>query len=589
MVKVGEYKVAGMYQGGFSTLDPNKYSPSGVYTGYRIPSGQLGAPTKPDTANQIAQVHMLLNQGIIPIEIGALNPEVFDQIPKQHFKEINRMTKLTGAKISVHAPLIEASGIGEQGFTESARQMAEKQLLDVVEKSAEASDKGGMSITIHGAARIPGTEYKITPEGKKVEEKLFVVNKETGKLSAAFEEEQKFLPGTKDWKKGIIHTPREQIDLLNATEWDNSISQLMHHKEDAEARIHENLPLVPMELVKTLYENPEKARLLEPTQRAAYSRLVAADQFLNDTPQSLSTLFNKAYKFGTDEGKAKLRKASEQFEEDLKKGGYLIGKANAMESLLITLKEMEPQAYQPVEDFAIDKSATTFANVAFKAFDKLKDKAPNINVENFLPGTAFSHGKELDKLIVAARDKFVKQAVAKGYSESTAKEKAEELIGVTLDVGHLNMVKKHGFKDKDILKEVEEIAKHVKHVHLTDNFGYSDSHLPPGMGNVPMKDILAKLEQEGFEGSKIVEAGGFVQHFGVSPVPYALEAFGSQMYGADSPYWNQTVGLQQNYPGGFGQMLPQSNYNLRGAGFSQLPLELGGTRAGQGQETAKAA
>ena len=107
-----EDKVNALYKGGYSTLDPETYSPSGIYTGYRLHSGELGAPTKADTANQIAQVNMLLNQGLIPIEVGALNPEVFDAIPKEHFKEINRMAKLTGAYISVHAPIIEASGIG---------------------------------------------------------------------------------------------------------------------------------------------------------------------------------------------------------------------------------------------------------------------------------------------------------------------------------------------------------------------------------------------------------------------------------------------------------------------------------------------
>jgi len=152
---------------------------------------------------------------------------------------------------------------------------------------------------------------------------------------------------------------------------------------------------------------------------------------------------------------------------------------------------------------------------------------------------------------------------------------------MTLDVGHLNIAKKKGFKDKDLLKEVEEISKYVKHVHLTDNFGYADSHLPPGMGNVPFKDILEELDKKGFKGRKIVEAGGFAQQFGQSPYPISLEAMGSPIYSEGvAPYWNQALGFQQGYSSGHGMIFPQINYETFGAGFSQLPLDLGGQRQG---------
>ena len=39
----------------------------------------------------------------------------------------------------------------------------------------------------------------------------------------------------------------------------------------------------------------------------------------------------------------------------------------------------------------------------------------------------------------------------------------------------------------------------VKHLHLTDNFGYADTHLPPGMGNVPIKGMLINSVKEPLE------------------------------------------------------------------------------------------
>jgi len=48
------------------------------------------------------------------------------------------------------------------------------------------------------------------------------------------------------------------------------------------------------------------------------------------------------------------------------------------------------------------------------------------------------------------------------------------------------------------------------------------------------------------------------------------------------PYWNQSIGLQQGYFSGYGNMLPQVNYETFGAGFSRLPAELGGQSQGGG-------
>jgi hypothetical protein len=52
--------------------------------------------------------------------------------------------------------------------------------------------------------------------------------------------------------------------------------------------------------------------------------------------------------------------------------------------------------------------------------------------------------------------------------------------------------------------------------------------------------------------------------------------------GGRGAYWNTSYGLTQGYFGGYGNMLPQQNYNMFGAGFSMLPQELGGNIRGGG-------
>ena len=587
MTKEGEYTINNLYQGGYSSLSPS-YGDS--FIGYHTSSSKLGAPTKPDTANQIQQVDQLLKQGIVPIEVGTLQPEVFDQIPKTHFKEINRMAKLSGAKISVHAPLIEPSGMGEQGWSESNRQLAERQLGEVIDKSIEMDDKGGMPITIHSAG-IPGTEYKMTPEGKKIE-RLIVVEQETGK-PAPIQEEIRHYPELENLEKPEILDPLRELNALNSTKWRNSISTALFNKDNADKILDETYPLIKNEYInlKLGKITPEQ---LTPQQHDIIARAENAGEYLRHTEMNLHSLFDQAYKYGTERDKEILKEISKQYKDILgiKEGKYQDpikavdpkNQSRALQLLISGLGSVTPKLYVPIEDFAIKHSSETFANVAFNAFKKHKDKTPVISIENLYPGIAFSTGKEMDKLITESKNKFVEKAIKEGYSRSLAEEKADKLIGMTLDVGHLNIARKRGFETKDLLKEVQEISKHVKHVHLTDNFGYSDSHLPPGMGNVPTKEILEELERAGVKDvRKIVEAGGFVQHFGISPFPATLESLGSPIYSeGPSPYWNQILGLYQGYLSGSGQMLPSQNYQMWGSGFSMatLPTELGGQMPG---------
>jgi hypothetical protein len=48
-----------------------------------------------------------------------------------------------------------------------------------------------------------------------------------------------------------------------------------------------------------------------------------------------------------------------------------------------------------------------------------------------------------------------------------------------------------------------------------------------------------------------------------------------------TPTWNQSAYSQGGYFSGYGRMLPDQNFNLYGAGFSNLPPELGGQLSGR--------
>jgi len=71
-------------------------------------------------------------------------------------------------------------------------------------------------------------------------------------------------------------------------------------------------------------------------------------------------------------------------------------------------------------------------------------------------------------------------------------------VGFTLDVGHANTV---GLVD-DFLNL---LADKISHVHIHDNLGKKDEHLPLGKGTVDWKRVMEKLSD--YKGIFVTEMG----------------------------------------------------------------------------------
>ncbi len=586
MAKEGGYTIENIYQGGYSSLDPNK-AYSNTFTGYRTNVGSLGLTTNPQTANQLKEVSDKLSSGLKNIEIELISTEVMDSIPIQHLKEINQLNKLVGGDISVHGPVIDTIGMTREGFSELNRQLAERKITETLLRSHELNPNGNITVNFHSAEGIPGSEWKNLGdiEGKKPREfkKIIAVDKETGRMTA-IQEEEKYYPGT-DLSKPKKYSPEENLDSQNKSIWDNQINQLFFNKERADQILEENAPQI-QHLFEDLSKGKIKINELTPTQQKVFMKYSDAETYLQDVHKTVRGLFSKSYEFGDKEQREKLKEISEEYARNIdpKNGGQNpFVQSMAIKKLLGELQqntELAPKMLIPIEEFAVEKSSKTFGNAAFNVFNKFKDvnKTPITLIENPPAGFGLSTGEDLKNLVIESRKQFVNRAVKeKNMNPREAEKIAEKLIGATWDVGHINMLRKEGFKDEDIIRESEKVAPFVKHVHLSDNFGFEHTELPMGMGNVPMKEIMARLGEKGFEGKKIIEAGTWWQQFKTSPIKEALEGLGSPMYmTGPGPYWNQSIGLQQNYFSGYGMMLPSNNYQTFGAGFSQLPQELGG-------------
>ncbi|HOW36845.1 MAG TPA: TIM barrel protein [Candidatus Pacearchaeota archaeon] len=580
MAKEG-YKISDIYQGGYSSLDPN----SGQDSLYRIPAGEIGMATDFRTADVLKDISDKLKTGTKQIEMSTIQPEVFESIPNQHLKEVNRLSKLTGVDISVHAPLIEPSGLTQQGYSEFAREQAERQMLSAVERAHMVNPSGHVPVTFHSSSGWQGTEYKKIKDG---EEKLKIplINQESGQMMMVEKEEgvRRLGYSEQDLIKGKTISAQERIENVNATHWDNELLQIMAMKSrlDNDSRELEHIdkqvhPLISKGIAdeKYLEEN------VQAKDWNKYQEILM--QFRELYGQNLNSLFEKAFKYGSEEDKKRLIEASGKVSEIVHSNTSPIEETSTAISVLVNeLQRITPRIYKPVEEVALDKTATTFGNIAFESYKKFKDTAPIVTIENPPAGGAFSRGEELKQVVEKSQQNFIKKAMSElGMSEKDAKAQAQKLLGVTWDVGHINMIRKYGYEGKDVVKETEKVAPLVKHVHLSDNFGLDHTELPMGMGNVPIQEIMQRLGKEGFSGKKVIEAGNWWQHFKTPPFQETLEAFGSPIYSMKmQPYWNQAGGFQQGYFSGYGQMLPQMNYETTGAGFSQLPAELGGQRGG---------
>lgn len=597
----------GFYKGSYSALDSEYGRRKGEalygFQSVRVGAGNLSMATDPRTANQIAEVTTKLNTGVKNIEVSTISPEVFESIPEQHLEEINRISKLTGIDVTVHGLLLEPSGITQQGFSEVQREGTERQMLMNVERASKMTP-GGV-VTFHSSIGVPEAVEKVfvkDEQGRLVEKErsAIFIDPRTGKIRTERDIQERFFPpeGEKFTGEKLPFDPKTEIKRVNEEGWRGTLEnvnwRVMRGYESVakEGLIDEQIiKEVDKKGTQVLDQFGADKKLAE----VEYYQHKEGEQLLRAAYREMKELFDLAYKKAKDDagkigkgedfqklkafaGSIDINKMSESnpeydstyFANKVREGTALFGRVQ------------NPDFYVPLQDFVLEKSSQTFGDVAFQAYEKLKEKAPIVSIENPPAGGGFSRAEDLKQLIQSSRKKFAENAVKNGYSESEAERIAEKMIGATWDVGHINMLRKFGYTDKELIKQTETIAPFVKHVHLSDNFGMDHTELPMGMGNVPFKEELAAINKAGFKGKQVVETGNWWQHFKTPPMAETLEALGSPLYSMRmDPYWNQVRATYGHYFSGYGPILPEQHFSLYGGGFSALPQELGGQIPGK--------
>lgn len=580
-------------------------------------AGSFGFTNDPRTTNQLGQTSAKLNTGAKTVEVQGVSAQVLEAIPKQHFKEMDRLRKLTGVDLTFHGPLVEASGFGRGGWSEESRAQAERQMMDALRKARQLnSDEGNnIVVTFHSSEGLPELEERnaIGGEDPTVKE-MYIYDKNTGQARPIKIKKDAFTD-----KESSV---REEMDKLSREEWQKKMTNLSFHAHNGERTIaqviqkteklstlkDEEKPISKEDIIKIYKKSstPEYQEILDNLDSPArtyvkemVNDLSYGEAYVKDAYNTLQSEFSQAMESAIKEKRIDDIKRLSSYKSkmakkinsgvDFEDPKNLVSLAeDVQEGVTILNTIAPPKSFQSLNDFIIDKSAETFSNLALNTYKEFNGKnVPIISIENPPAGQAISTGEDLKKLVGHAREKFTENAQrVLGMSEKQAKEQAEKLIGVTWDVGHINMLRKYGYKDKHLLKETKEVAPFIKHIHLSDNFGYEHTELPMGMGNVPIKEHMEAIEKYGKQVKKmkqIVETGGsWFQHFQVTPFKETLRAMGSPIYSAEmGPYWDRATSASAGYYAGMGATLPEGNFSMYGTGFSNLPTELGGQMSGR--------
>jgi len=75
----------------------------------------------------------------------------------------------------------------------------------------------------------------------------------------------------------------------------------------------------------------------------------------------------------------------------------------------------------------------------------------------------------------------------------------DDNLGVILDTAHQHA-------QKELLPlSVEKLGRHIRYVHVADNDGLVNRHLPPGTGTIDWEEVFLALKRQGFDGYYAVD------------------------------------------------------------------------------------
>ncbi len=278
-----------------------------------------------------------------------------------------------------------------------------------------------------------------------------------------------------------------------------------------------------------------------------------------------------------------IQKGQRDLEDTIKSIKVLEGKKDELRIEEETLDKR----FVPYDSIIPKLAAEGIAKAAMFSYKNTESK-PVILVENPMsPEMSLSNPAETAEAVKIAREEFAKNLQEQNHvSQREAQRISSELIGINLDVGHLNVFKsyinpKTGqlYSDKDIVEMAKSASDYLKRYHLNDNMGNKDSHLPLGQGTAPIKEVYDAMMDKGLDVPAIMEVFGGLGGLEAGTVQ-SLQYMGAPLYG-NLPYVSLPSYLGQPYSSIVGDYSSYSNLGLKQdmfsyGGFSNIFPSVGG-------------
>lgn len=484
-----------------------------------------------------------------------VTPEVYGKTERE---EIREMARVNEVELSTHAAanVMGFAGYSEQGFRDEIREKALHEVKRAVDFAADVAEGGPIVVHTGEFPRDVATKYY--DEEKKIGLRLYPEEKETGIIQFVDEDTGRITALKRDTK----------VWLEKRDEHGNPIPEISHKTGKPTGQFeYEEVSFKRFEdMEEDLKNNPNHpdygkhaAQLfLEAYQRKDIEQYSGEERrFYASGKDSLQKaeqyekqkqLYEKFKKVGDFEGvneelwkmqkgeemarQGMPREAIESFKKDPSKFYEEIAEQykdnydyykDASMGYGKRVREMQSslEKLQPIEDYALKKTADSVSQAAMYAYEvekKKKLKEPLfIAPENVFQEQYGGHPEELKEIIVNSRKAMAQKLMEqKRMSENEAKKVAKDHIKATFDIGHAHNWRKYFTgSDKEYHKwlqgQVKKLAEEgiIGHAHISDNFGYYDEHVIPGEGTAPIKEFIAELNRKGkFKGKMVVEPGG---------------------------------------------------------------------------------
>ena len=201
---------------------------------------------------------------------------------------------------------------------------------------------------------------------------------------------------------------------------------MMDHIKELDSHSESQLQDIHDKFVR--FADEKKKKLFEAEYGKEYNNIINLSKQEVNKSKKLSEEFNnkqievlKRYDRNPKDAEPYLRRLHEKYNEEMKKIRV------DRDRMLSLIQEMPaPERFISTDQFTKEKLSETVANSALYAYNKYKEKAPVIAIENVFPDWTLGRAESLKEAVEKSREKF---AMELHKNKNVSKEKAKEIAG----------------------------------------------------------------------------------------------------------------------------------------------------------------